>query len=348
MRRRDFITLVGGAAAISPLAALAQQSDPPPPPPPPSPPPARRLGVLTSGFPEANAQGQARVAALKLGLVEHGWIEGSNLEVTYRWGGNDTKQISDYAAELVASTPDVIFAGPAAALAEVQRATSSIPIVFAQISDPVGAGFVASVAHPGGNITGIALSVFAIGARWLELLKQIAPSVTRALVLYKSADPNAPASLNATGFLPSIEAAGGSLGIDVLAQSVSDDGAEIEPTINKFGAEPNGGLIAIPGAIIASQRDLIASLAIQNHLPSVSAFRYYALAGGLVSYWFDDVDPYRRSASYIDLIFKGAKPGNLPVQEANKFQLIINTKTAKALGVTIPDMLLAAADKVIE
>jgi len=340
MRRRDFITLAGSAAALSPLAAQAQRSDRPPSP---SPPPVRRLGVLTSGFAEANAQGQARVAALKLGLLEHGWIEGRNLEVTYRWGGNDTKQIRDYAAELVASTPDVIFAGPDAALAEVQRATGSIPIVFAQISDPVGAGFVASVVHPGGNITGIAFPVFAIGAKWLELLKQIAPSVTRALVIYESA------RRNATGFLPPIEAAGRSLGVDVFAQSVSEgsDGADIEPAINQFGAKPNGGLIAIPSAVIDFKQDLIASLAIRNHLPSISAFRHYAIAGGLTSYWFDNVEPYRRAASYIDRIFKGEKPADLPVREADKFQLIINTKTAKALGLTIPDKLLAAADEVI-
>jgi putative ABC transport system substrate-binding protein len=330
MRRREFIGLIGSAALSYPTWAWAQQSEP-----------MRRLGVLTSGPGESDPEGQARIAALKLGLVEHGWIEGRNLEISYRWAGDDTGKMRAYAVELVALNPDIIFAAPSAALAEVQRATRTIPIVFAQTSDPVGAGFVTSLAHPGGNITGFALFEFTIGAKWIELLKQLAPSVTRALVIYDPATPSA------TGFLPLISAAGRSLRVDVLVHSIRE-GAEIEHTINTFAAEPNGGLVAIPSSTITAKRDLIASLALRNHLPTISAFRNFTVVGGLASYGADNVDLYRRSASYIDRIFKGEKPANLPVQEVTKFQLIINAKTAKALGLTVPPALLSIANEVIE
>jgi ABC-type uncharacterized transport system substrate-binding protein len=330
MRRREFIGLIGSAAVSYPTWVRAQQGEA-----------MRRLGVLTSGPDEADAEGQARIAALKVGLLENGWIEGRNLEISYRWAGNDTGKMRAYAVELVALKPDVIFASPSAALAEVQRATRTIPIVFAQASDPVGAGFVASLAHPGGNITGFALFEFTIGAKWLELLKQFAPSVTRALVIYDPATPSA------SGFLPLISAAGRSFGVDVFVHSIRD-GAEIEHTINTFGADPNGGLVAIPSATITAKRDLIARLAIRNHLPVISAFRNFAAVGGLASYGVDNVDLFRRSASYVDRIFKGEKPADLPVQRASKFQLIINAKTAKALGLTVPPALLSVADEVIE
>src|SRR3974390_1513214 len=227
MRRRKFIVLIGSAVAAWPLAARAQQPDR-----------MRRLGVLISGVTEGDVEGQARVAALRLGLLEHGWVEGRNLEIDYRWGGADLSRMRDYATELTALNPDVIFAAPTGALAEIQRAARTIPVVFAQVSDPVGAGFVASLAHPGGNITGFALFEFAIGAKWLELLKRIAPSVTRAAVIYDPATPSA------TGFLPLIEAAGRSVGVDVFFQSVRDT-KEIEGAISALASEPNGGLIAI-------------------------------------------------------------------------------------------------------
>src|SRR6516225_2102670 len=292
MRRRDFIKGVVGSTAW-PLTALAQQPDR-----------IRRLGVLISGPAEADAEGQARVTALRLGLLEHGWVEGRNLEIDYRWGGGDLSRLRVYAAELTALNPDVIFAAPSAALAAVQRATRAIPIVFAQVSDPVGAGFVASLAHPGGNITGFALFEFAVGAKWVELLKQIAPSVSRAAVIYDPATPSA------TGFLPLIEAAGRSFGVDVFVHSVRDTN-QIEGAISALAAEPNGGLIAIASALIFGKRDLIISLANRSHLPSIFAFRYYAEAGGLASYGVDNHDLYRRAASYSDRIFKLQNPSHL-------------------------------------
>jgi ABC-type uncharacterized transport system substrate-binding protein len=330
VRRREFIAVLSGVAAGWPVAARAQQPDR-----------VRRLGVMVSGPTEADAEGQARVAALKVGLLERGWVEDRNLKIDYRWPGADTGRMRAYATELVGLKPDVIFAAPSAALAEVQRATRAIPVVFVQVSDPVGAGFVASLAHPGGNITGFALFEFGLGAKWLELLKQIAPSVARVAVIYDPATPSA------TGFLPLIEAASRTSGIDVFAHSVHD-AAEIEPVITAFAAAPNGGVIAIPSALVTAQRNLVISLANRFNLPSVFAFRYYAVDGGLVSYGVDNIDLYRRSAAYVDRILKGEKPSDLPVQEAVKFQLVINLKTAKALGLTVPPALLATADEVIE
>jgi putative ABC transport system substrate-binding protein len=274
-------------------------------------------------------------------LLEHGWIEGRNLEIYYRWGSGDPSRMRAFATELTALNPDVIFAAPTGALAEVQRATRTIPVVFAQVSDPVGAGFVASLAHPGGNITGFAVFEFAVGAKWVELLKQIAPSVSRVAVIY---DPVTPSS---TGFLPLIQAAGRSFGVDVFVHSVRDT-KEIEDVISATAAEPNGGLIALASALVTEKRDLIISLANKSRLPAIFSFRYYAEAGGLVAYGVDNHDLYRRAASYIDRILRGEKPSDLPVQEATKFQLVINLKTAKALGLTVPSTLLAAADEVIE
>jgi putative tryptophan/tyrosine transport system substrate-binding protein len=330
MRRREFMAFLSGALAALPMVARAQQPER-----------VRRLGVMVSGATETDAEGQARVAALKLGLLERGWVEGRNLKIDYRWPGADTGRMRVYAAELVGLNPDVIFAAPSGALAEVQRATRTIPVVFAQVSDPVGAGFVASLAHPGGNITGFALFEFGVGSKWLELLKQIAPSAARVAVIYDPITPNAP------GYLPLIEAASRSSGVDVFAHSVHS-ATEIESVITAFAAGPNGGIIAIPSALITAQRNLIISLANRFRLPSVFAFRYYAEAGGLVSYGVDNIDLYRRAAAYVDRILKGEKPGDLPVQEATKFQLVINSKTAKALGLTVPPALLATADEVIE
>jgi putative tryptophan/tyrosine transport system substrate-binding protein len=328
MRRRVFIKVVAGSVAAWPLAAHAQPDR------------MRRLGVLISAA-EADAEGQARVAALRLGLLEHGWVEGRNLEIHFRWGGGDSSRMRVYAAELVNLNPDVIFAAPSLALAEVQRATRTIPVVFAQVSDPVGAGFVASLAHPGGNITGFALFEFAVGAKWLELLKQIAPSVSRVAVIYDPATPSA------TGFLPLIEAAGRSFGVDIFVHSVRDAN-EIEGAMSALAAQANGGLIAIASPLITGKRDLIISLANKSRLPTIFSLRFYAEAGGLASYGVDNHELYRRAASYVDRILRGEKPSELPVQEATKFQLVINLKTAKTLGLTVPSSLLAAADDLIE
>src|SRR5499427_8609713 len=330
MRRRDFIKAAAGSASIWPLVARAQQSDH-----------MRRLGVLISGIAEADAEGQARVTALRLGLLEHGWVEGRNLEIDYRWGGANPSQIRGYAAELATLKPDVIFAAPSSALAQVQRVTHTIPIVFAQVSDPVGSGFIASLAHPGGNITGFALFEFAVGAKWLELLKQLAPSVTHAAVIYDPATPSA------SGFLPLIEAASRRLGVDISVHSVRDT-SEIEGVINALAANPNGGLIAIASALLTAKRDLIISLVNRSSLPAIFSFRYYVEAGGLASYGVDNHDLFRRAASYVDRILRGQKPSDLPVQVSTKFELVINAKTAKALGLTVPSALLAVADEVIE
>jgi putative tryptophan/tyrosine transport system substrate-binding protein len=330
MRRREFIRLFSSTVVAWSLTARAQQPDR-----------MRRLGVLISGAAEADAEGQARVAALRLGLLEHGWVEGRNLEIHYRWGGADRSRMRVYAAELVGLNPDVIFAAPTLALAEVQRATRTIPVVFAQVSDPIGAGFVTSLAHPKGNITGFANLEFAVGAKWLELLKQIAPSVTRAAVIYDPATPSA------TGFLPLIDAAGRSFGVDVFIHGVRDT-SEIESVINALAAKPNGGLIVLASALLTEKRDLIISIANKSRLPAIFTFRYYAEAGGLASYGVDNHDLYRRAASYVDRILRGEKPGDLPVQAPTKYELVINLRTAKTLGIPIPASLLARADEVIE
>jgi putative ABC transport system substrate-binding protein len=259
----------------------------------------------------------------------------------YHWAADDPVRQRAHAAELVAAKPDVIVASPSSVLAAVQRETRTIPVVFAQITDPVGGGFVASLAHPGGNITGFAAFEFAIGAKWLELLKQMAPSVTRVAVIY---DPVTP---NAAGFLPMIEAAGRSLGVDVFTYSVHNT-AEIERVIDAFAAEPNGGLIPLASALIGNKRDFILSLTQRHRLPNVYGFRYYPANGGLASYGVDNIDLWKRAASYVDRILKGEKPADLPIQLAIKYQLVINAQTARMLGLTLPPTLLAIADEVIE
>jgi putative ABC transport system substrate-binding protein len=328
MRRRELIAMLGGAVTW-PVVVRAQQPDR-----------VRRIGVLQP-LAETDPEGQDRVAALRQGLQTLGWTEGHNIKIDYRWGAGDPQRVRTNAAELVASKPDVIVASPSSVLAAVQRETRTIPVVFAQVTDPVGAGFVASFAHPGGNITGFATYEFAIGAKWLELLKQIAPSVTRVAVLY---DPVTPA---ATGHLPMIEAAARSSSVDVFTHAVRDI-AEVERVLEVFAAEPHGGLIPIPSALITSKRDLIASVAHRRGLPDVSAFRNYPVSGGLASYGVDNIDLYKRAASYVDRILKGEKPADLPVQLPDKYQLIINLKAAKTLGLEIPVSVLARTDEVIE
>jgi putative ABC transport system substrate-binding protein len=328
VKRREFITLLGGAAAAWPLAARAQPPDR-----------MRRIGGLVN-LAEGDSEGQARVAAFREALGKLGWTE-DELQIDYRWFAGDPDRARAYAAELVKLKPDVIFAAPSSSLAPLQRETRSVPIVFAQVADPVAAGFVASLARPGGNITGFAQFEYAIGAKWLELIKQIAPQVTRVAIIYDPANPEA------KEYLPVIEAAARSLGVQVSI-SVVRDAAEIERAIEEFTREPNGGLIPLPTPLMAMHRDLIISLARRHRLPNVFALRYYPMAGGLASYGIDTIELYRRAASYVDRILKGEKPGDLPIQQGTKFELVINLKTAKELGLDPPISLLARTDEVIE
>jgi putative ABC transport system substrate-binding protein len=328
MRRREFITLVGGAATW-PLAARAQQPER-----------MRRIGVLMSTA-ENDPISQHRLAALRDGLQKLGWAEGRNLRSEYRWGENDLDRMWVSAEQLVALKPEVIFAAPTSAVVAVQRATSTIPIVFAQVTDPVADGLVASVSHPGGNITGFAQAEYAIGLKWVELLKQIAPQVTRIAVLY---DPEQPAS---AGYVAAVEAAARPFAVQVFSSAVRD-AAAIERAIEAFAGEPNGGLILPPTAFIVAHRALIISLAVRYRLPNIFGVRYYVADGGLASYGVDDIDLYRRAAQYVDRILRGEKPGDLPIQFATKFELVINLKTARALGLDIPIPVLARTDEVIE
>jgi putative tryptophan/tyrosine transport system substrate-binding protein len=330
MRRRDFITLLGGATAAWPLAARTQQTGER----------VRRIGVLIN-LAESDPEGQARIAAFREGLGKLGWTEGRQVHIEYRWTAGDPVRARAYAAELVQLKPDVIFAASTTSLAALQPETRSVPIVFAQVADPVGAGFVASLARPGGNITGFAQFEYAIGAKWLELLKQIAPQVTRVAIIY---DPTNPETKD---YLPVIEAAARSFGVQVSI-SVVRNAAEIERAIEEFAREPNGGLLPLPSPLMAVRRDLVISLARRHRLPNVYALRYYPINGGLASYGTDNIDLYRRAASYVDRILKGEKPGDLPVQQSTKFELVINLKTARMLGLTVPATLLATADEVIE
>ena len=325
MRRRDFIAALGGAAAM-PLTARAQER-------------VRFLGLLL-GFREDDPDGRTRLAAFEQELKRLGWTSGGNLRTEYRFTA-DPQQRRRNAAELVALSPDIILAAPTTMAAEVQRQTRSVPVVFAQVADPVNAGLVASLARPGGNITGFSHFEFPFGSKWLELLKQLAPNVNRAAVLY---DPVNPAS---TGYLPIMEAAARSLALDLYPSAVRD-GADIERTLDDFAREPNGGVILIPGPLWGRQKELVLSLLNRHRLPNVYGFRNLPDGGGLASYGVDTNDLYRRAASYVDRILKGEKPAELPVQAPTKFELVINLKTAKALGLDVPQALLASADEVIE
>jgi putative tryptophan/tyrosine transport system substrate-binding protein len=329
MQRRDFITFLGGAAATWPLAARAQQGEP-----------MRRIGVLIT-LSADDAEGQARVAAFLQGLAQLGWTDGRNVRIDYRWAPGDTDRVRKYAAELVALAPDVILTAGGAALAELQRATRTVPIVFGSVIDPVGAGFVESWARPGGNITGFTVFEYGISGKWLALLKEIAPRVTRAAVLR---DPSA---ASGSGQLGAIQGAAPSFGLELRPIDVRDAG-EIERAVAAFASASNGGLVVTGSAVAASHRDLIVTLAARHRLPAVYPARFYVTGGGLISYGPDRVDQYRQAAGYIDRILKGEKPADLPVQAPNKYELVINLKTAKALGLTVPPSLLARADEVIE
>jgi putative ABC transport system substrate-binding protein len=286
-------------------------------------------------------EGQDRVGTFRQALEQLGWSEGRNVQIDIRWGEDIVELERKYAAELVSLAPDVILAGGTLSVAAVQHVTRTVPIVFAGVGDPVGAGFVESLARPGGNTTGFMVYEYGLGAKWLELLKQLAPNVTRVAVLR---DPNNSASVGTFG---AVQAAAQSLRVDVNPVSVRD-ADEIKGGVAAFARAPNGGLVVIPNASVSRHRDLIITLAVQHKLPAVYPFRYMATGGGLMSYAPDWVAQYRPAAEYVDRILKGEKPSDLPVQVPTKYQLVINLKTARTLGITVPQSLLAGADEVIE
>ena len=329
MKRREFITLIGGAAAAWPLAARAQ----------PTTERVRRIGVLMSTTAD-DPEGQARIAAFHQGLQERGWTLGRNARVDVRWGAFDADSSRHYATELVALAPEVIVASASAAMGALQQ-MRTVPIVFVSIIDPVGAGFVESLARPGGNVTGFSLFEYGLSGKWLELLKEIAPSVTRAAVLREAA------LASGVGQYAIIQALAPSLGIELRPIDLHDP-AEIERGVLAFAREPNCGLIIVGAPSGVVHRDLIIALAARHRLPAVYPYPAFAHSGGLISYGPDAVDQYRRAASYVDRILKGAKPADLPVQAPTKYELVINLKTAKALGLEIPSSVLARADEVIE
>jgi putative ABC transport system substrate-binding protein len=326
MRRRAFITLLGGAAAW-PLTARAQQ-----------PQRMRRIGVLMN-LAADDPEGQARIAAFHQGLQEWGWTLGRNARIDVRWSAVDAESSRRYAAEVVGLAPDVILASASAAMGALQQTTRTVPIVFVSIIDPVGAGFVEGLPRPGGNATGFALYEYTLSGKWLELLKEIAPGVTRAAVLR---DPTVGSG---TGQYAIIQAVAQSLGVELRPMDVR---GEIEHAIVAFAQVPNGGLINAGAPSAGVHRNLVITLAARHQLPAVYPLPYYARSGGLISYGPDIVDQFRRSAAYVDRVLKGEKPADLPVQAPTKYELVINLKTAKALGLTVPDSLLARADEVIE
>ena len=328
MRRREFITLIGGVAAAWPLAVRAQQDER-----------VRRIGMLIN-FAQTDREGQASVAAFVATLQRLGWVDGRNLRIDYRWSAGESERIKVAAAELVRSAPDAIAVANSPALGELRRLTSTIPLIFTQVGDPVDAGFVTNLARPGGNITGFSAFEPEMGGKWLGVLKEAAPNLRRAAVLFGSDTPNARAMLRAA------EAVAPSLGITISAVNVLD--GNIERVISDFGNQRDGGLIVLPHRYTLANRGSIIILAAGHRLPAVYPFRYFAAEGGLLAYGPDQIDQWRGAATYVDRILRGEKPGDLPVQAPTKFELVINMKTAKALGLSIPPALPLRADEVIE
>jgi putative tryptophan/tyrosine transport system substrate-binding protein len=328
--RRNFLTLLGGAAAAWPLAAHAQQRER-----------MRRIGVLVSNLPAEDPEWQARGNAFVQALQERGWSDGRNVRIEYRWGLGDPERLRKYAAELVALAPDVILAGGGSAVAPLQQASRSVPIVFANVLDPVGAGYVASLGRPGGNATGFASVEFGMSAKLLELLKQIAPRVARVAVVRNPGNPVEVAQFGA------IQAVAPSLAVE-LTPIIARDPGEMERDLTAFARERNGGLIVTGAGVQQIQRDTIIAATAQHQLPAVYPFRGFVAQGGLISYGIDQTEPYRLAAGYVDRILKGEKPADLPVQAPTKYELVINLKTAKALGLEVPPTLLSTADEVTE
>jgi putative tryptophan/tyrosine transport system substrate-binding protein len=330
MKRREFIAIVGSAAATWPLAARAQQQ----------PERMRRIGVLMSTTADEPVFGQG-IAAFLNGLQQLGWTEGRNVRIDVRWPAGDADRIRRYAAELVALAPDAILATGSATLGPLLQATRTVPIVFVIVPDPVGAGYVESLSRPGGNATGFLMFEYGVAGKWVELLKQIAPTVTRAAIIR---DPAITAGIGQFG---AIQAVAPLLGVEVSPVNVRD-ADEIERALVAYAQSSNGGLIVTASALAVVHRDLIVTLAAKHSLPAVYYERFFVVAGGLISYGPDFVDQYRHAAGYVDRILKGATPADLPVQAPTKYELVVNLKTAKALGIDVPATLLARADEVIE
>jgi putative ABC transport system substrate-binding protein len=328
MRRRDFITLLGGAAAL-PIVAQAQQSGR-----------VRRIGVILPGAAD-DTDFQTWVGAFQQALAQSGWIIGRNVRIDTRWGAGKSDDIRKYAIELVGLAPDVILAHGASTVRPLLEVTRTVPIVFPIIGDPVGAGFVDSLARPGGNATGFMTFEFSSSGKWLEMLKEIAPKVTRAAVLRD------PTQGSGTSQFAVIQAMAPSLGIEAIPINVRE-AAELERSVAAFARSPNGGFIVPPGGNATVMRDLIITLAAQYQMPAVYGGRVFATSGGLISYNSDYIEQYQRAAGYVDRILRGERPADLPVQAPTKFELVINLKTAKALGIDIPSTVLARADEVIE
>jgi ABC-type uncharacterized transport system substrate-binding protein len=329
MKRREFITLLGNAALAWPLAASAQQPER-----------MRRIGILLPAAAD-DAEYQAWVGAFLQGLALLGWSIGRNVRIDTRWATTNAAEIRRHVAELVALAPDVILATGTSTVGPLLQATRTVPIVFPVIGDPVGAGFVDSLARPGGNATGFMTYEYSLSGKWLELLKQIAPGVTRVAVLRDAAVSVGPVQFGV------IQAVAPSLRVEVNPINLRDAG-EIERSIAAFAGSPNGGLILTAGARAFLHHDLIITLAARHKLPAVYPYRYHVTSGGLISYGADYIDNYRRAAGYVDRILRGEKPADLPVQAPTRYDLVINLKTAKALGIEVPPMLLARADEVIE
>jgi ABC-type uncharacterized transport system substrate-binding protein len=330
VRRRELIALLGGAAVAWPLTAKAQESRR-----------VRRVGVLAT-VPADDSEIQTRMAAFHQGLQEKGWIVGRNIRIDYRWSAaGDDEQTRKYAAELIALAPEVVLAVATATVGPLKRVSGTTPIVFVQVSDPVGAGFVESLARPGGNTTGFTLFEFSMSAKWLELLKDIEPSLTRVAVLR---DPDLASGI---GQFAAMQSVAPSLGMELTPIGVRG-ASEIERALSAVAQRSNTGLVVLPGSLTLLHRKLIITLAAHHHLPAVYPYRYHVIDGGLISYGPDTIDQYRLAAGYVDRILEGEKPAELPVQAATKFELVINLKTAKTLGLTVPPSLLARADEVIE
>jgi putative ABC transport system substrate-binding protein len=331
MNRREFITLLGGAAVAWPLAVRAQQDQR-----------VRRIGVLMGDFPENNPEAQAVAAAFREGLQQLGWTEGRNIRIDTRWAAADLEAMQRFAKELVGSQPELILSTNTPATATLLQQTRTIPIVFVQVTDPVGSGFVASIPRPGGNVTGFITMAPTMSGKWLEMLKEIAPQVKRVAFLF-----NPETAPYFAYYLEPFKAAAPSFAVEAIAAPARDV-SELESVIAAQARAPNGGLIAMPDSFLITHRAEVTSLAARYRLPAVYAFRFFTELGGLLSYGSDIVDNYRRAATYVDRILKGAKPSELPVQAPVKFELAINLKTAKALGLDVPLLLQQRADYVIE